>query len=371
MDERVFLAEVGDPVPPWDAKHRLPISGAVGPEIADSGTIFRVNSTYMDVSDQPHLIRQWHVGRTMVGCLLSLLCSVVVFIFLAYPPPRIGALGAVAIGGLLLCAFYTFELAIRFGGEEFFWLRRRPIRFNREARKIYAIRQRRYRNSAVAGDICWEIPWDERSIFCVHRGPFKFEGGERFHIRCYQLGPNGNVARAFAIGRMWQGVEGMRDLLAQWNYWCAYMNSGPKDLPKPMLYLPERETVTESFLCCMYELGFYLKLGPATRTILSPFVLLLTSFRLMSMWTSRDPVWPGDVLDVSEIAPWDIHTQPSYDTPIGWAETERARVEGRYPMAPRCSNPDWSGEADPIVNAERWIEKDDRKGSSRNSRKAP
>lgn len=63
-----------------------------------------------------------------------------------------------------------FELAIRFGGEEFFWLRCRPIRFNHEARKIYAIRHRRYRNSAVAGDICWEIPWDERLIFCVHKG---------------------------------------------------------------------------------------------------------------------------------------------------------------------------------------------------------
>lgn len=32
--------------------------------------------------------------------------------------------------------------------------------------------------------------------------------------------------------------------------------------------------------------------------------------------------------------------------------------------------PPWSGEADPIVNAERWMGTDDRKGSSRNSRKA-
>lgn len=109
MDERVFLAEVGDAVPPWDAKHRLPISGAAGPEIADSGTIFRVNSTYMDVSHQPHVIRLWHVGRTMVGCLLGRLCSVVVFIFFAYPPLRIGAWGAVAIGGSLLCAFYALN----------------------------------------------------------------------------------------------------------------------------------------------------------------------------------------------------------------------------------------------------------------------
>ena len=276
--------------------------------------------------------------------------------------PTHRCVGDLHIRGSLLWAFYLiFELAIRFGREEFFWLRRRPIRFNPEVRKIYAIRHRRDRNSAVAGDICWEIPWNEHSIFCVHRGPAEFELDECYHIRCYQLGPEGNVARVFAIGRSWQGIDGMRDLLAQWNYWCAYMNCGPTDLPRPLLYLPERETVTESFLCCMYELGFYFNLGPVTRTILSPFVLLLTSYRLMSMWTCRDPVWPLEVLDVSEIAQSDIHAQPSCDTPIGWAETVRARSEGRYPLAPRCVSPDWSGDADPVINAKRWMGTDDRK----------
>ena len=35
MDERVFRPKVGRPIPPWEAEHRLPLTEAVGPEVAD------------------------------------------------------------------------------------------------------------------------------------------------------------------------------------------------------------------------------------------------------------------------------------------------------------------------------------------------
>lgn len=354
MDERVFRAKLSSPIPVWDAEHRLPLDGKVSPEVADSGTIFKVNSTYMDVSDQPHMIRQWYAGGTLVACFMGLLFSYGTVVVLFTHPPRYMDAGAIfAIAVFVLSPLFLFGVAIRFGRDEFFWLTRRPIRFNRETRKIYAIRHRRYRNAAVDGDICWEIPWDERSVFCVHRGPAKLDLGEHFHIRCYQLDEKGNVIRAFAIGREWQGIDGMRDLLAQWNYWCAYMNSGPAGLPQPLLYLAEREDVGESFLCCLYELG--LKLGPAIRAMFSPFAAFLTSHRLISMWTCRDPVWPASVLEVSGIRKGDAYAQPIGSTPVGWAETTRSRAAGSYPLAPHCISVDWSGEVDPIVNARRWM----------------
>ena len=354
MDERVFRAKVGCPMPQWDNEHRLSFQGNVGPEIADSGTVFRVNSTYMDVSDQPHMMRQWYAGGTLAACLMGLLFSWGTVVVLFTHQPRYMDAGAIfAITVFVLSPLFLFGVAIRFGRDEFFWLTRRPIRFNRETHKIYAIRHRRYRNAAVAGDICWEIPWSERSVFCVHRGPAKLDLGEQFHIRCYQLDEKDNVIRAFALGREWHGVDGMRDLLAQWNYWCVYMNNGPEGLPPPLLYLAEYEDIGESFLCCLYEMG--LKLGPAIRAMFSPFAAALTSPRLISMWTCREPVWPKGVLEVSAVRVGDAHAQPIGGTPIGWAETARARAAGRYPLAPRCISVYWSGEPDPIVNAQRWM----------------
>jgi len=50
MDERAFLYKTGKPIPAWDLRHRLPTDKPVGPECKDTATIFRVNSTYMDVT---------------------------------------------------------------------------------------------------------------------------------------------------------------------------------------------------------------------------------------------------------------------------------------------------------------------------------
>jgi hypothetical protein len=357
MDERVFSAKVGQPIPPWDKQHRLPINGAVGPEIKDSATVFRVNSTYMDVSDQPHMMRQWYAGGTLIACLMTLICLYGVFVVLiSHPAKHMDFWSILGTVFFTILPFFFGSIAVYFGHNEFFWLKRRPIRFNRETKKIYALRHRRYRGAFLKGDVCWAIPWNEKSIFCIHKGPAKVDLHEHFHIRCYQLDEEENVIRAFAIGREWQGIDGMSELLAQWNYWCTYMNHGPELLPLPLLYLAENETVSESYLYCMYELGF--NLGPTIRAVFSPFIFLLTTHRLMAMWTCRNPVWPVEILDISDVSVSDPYAQPKGGTPIGWAATARAKQEGQYPLAPFCSTPDWSGERDSIVNAQRWMRGD-------------
>jgi hypothetical protein len=53
------------------------------------------------------------------------------------------------------------------------------------------------------------------------------------------------------IGRTWEEDECLTGLLSQWNYWCWYMNHGPADLPKPLLFFKEKENVLESF-CSAY-----------------------------------------------------------------------------------------------------------------------
>ncbi|MET2989076.1 DUF6708 domain-containing protein, partial [Herbaspirillum seropedicae] len=76
-----------------------------------------------------------------------------------------------------------------------------------------------------------------------------------YHIRHYEVDEDGNVVRAFSIGRKWEGQECLDGLLSQWNYWCWYMNHGPEELPKPLLFFKEKEDMLESFLFCMYDFG--------------------------------------------------------------------------------------------------------------------
>ena len=146
----------------------------------------------------------------------------------------------------------------------------------------------------------------------------------------------------------------MEDLLSQWNYWCWYMNLGPADLPKPLLFFKESESMLESFLFCMYEFG--MRATAAYRISMMPFILLMTSHRLMALWTCRDPVWPEAVINSSVIDPEDPFDEPRGNTPVGWAETAHALDRHEYPEGAKCEMKDWCGEKDPAMNALLWAE---------------
>ena len=173
-----------------------------------------------------------------------------------------------------------------------------------------------------------------------------------YHIRHYTLDEFGNVSRAFSIGREWHEGE-IQDLLAQWNYWCAYMNQGPGELPSPPLYFSESEDVRESFLFCTYDIGFA---GVTLSYILFlPVLLGLAIIRRVALMTSRDHIWPKSVESVSEIDVGDPYNQPRGETPVGWAATGMARIHNRWPLDPKSKTVNWLGERDPAKNGKLWI----------------
>jgi len=349
MDERVFPYRAGQPIPEWDLRHRLPINRPVSSECKDTGTIFRINSTYMDVTDQPFRERQWLAGGVLVSCLGMAVGVWVYYVTRVLYPNAGGVLGD------LLCLSITYALgysAFRFGRDEFISLRRRPIRFNRKERRLYAIRRRRFCAKPGQGDITWEVPWDEDAIFCIHRGYIHHR--PVYHIRHYQVDEDGNVVRAFSIGRKWEEKENLQGLLSQWNYWCWYMNNGPAELPKPPLFFSENESTLESFLFCLYDFGT--RASAAYRISMMPLILLMTSHRLMALWSCRNPVWPDLIARVSVVPAGDPYDEPGPGTPVGWAETVHALDRSEYPDDPKCEMAKWRGEKDPAVNALLWAE---------------
>ncbi len=352
MDERVFLYKAGAPIPEWDLRHRLPINRPVGPVCQDTATIFRINSTFMDVTDQPYMERQ---GTAIAALILAFTAALFVglaglLISLSKFGFEEGSLFVFGMFSPMICGFGYF--AWRLGREEFFSLTRRPIRFNREEKKIYAIRRRRYFANAGEGDVTWEAPWNAQSIFCVHSSGRA--GLVSYHIRCYTVDDQGNVLRAFAIGRVWHGDSSLPYLLSQWNYWCAYMNEGPERLPKPALFFSENESLAESFLFCLYSLcgtG-----GVVARIVLMPLIILLAGVRSFAMWTCRAPVWPKEVTAVSLVALDDAFNQPRGETPVGWGATAVAREGGVWPREEILREELWRGESDTLKNGLLWAE---------------
>ena len=130
------------------------------------------------------------------------------------------------------------------------------------------------------------------------------------------------------------------------------MNRGPAKIPKPLLFLSEREGILESFLYCMYEVGF--GVSPKVRIMFFPMFCCLTMLRVLTLWTCREPIWPPHVQKISQVQAPDPYLQPAGDTPVGWAKTSQAHKSALYPSDPRCKVPDWHGEADGFKNAKHW-----------------
>lgn len=349
MDERIFSYKKGKPIPDWDILHRLPTDKPVGPECRDTGTIFRVNSTWMDVTDQP--FRSKHMtGAGVFACLFGVVYCVIL-LFVVFSRRNDGMDGWFYIFHLFLfCGLSCFlYFAFKGGRDEFFSLKRRPIRFNRKEQKIYAIRRRRFFGNSDDGDVTWEIPWNSQSIFCIHKNPRSAD--KVYHIRHYAVDDAGNVLRAFSIGRQWDQND-MQSVLSQWNYWCEYMSQGPAHLPSPLLYFSEEESIRESFLFCTYNIGFA---GVSLAYILFlPILVGETIIRRIALATSRCHIWPKSVESVSAVDLGDAYDQPRGETPIGWAATGTARGYNQWPLDPKCDSANWHGEKDAVKNAELW-----------------
>jgi hypothetical protein len=348
MDERLMKNCIGKPVPEWDIAHRLPVDQAIGPDIQDASGIFKINSLYMDVIEPSLLERQWFATAIPIGLAGICVGPYIYWLTEIRYPYSASTLGDI----FALCISLSFAAIVwKFGRDLFFALRRRPVRFHRGERKLYAIRKRRFFARPGQGDVVWEAPWSRESIFCLHREVSTF--GELFHIRHYTVDDHGNVTRVFSIGREWMPASEVELALAQWNYWCKYMNEGPADLPKPMLFHTEDETPRESFLFSLYGLG--LRAPVIWRIVTMPIVLVFTVLRILANATCRDPVWPEAIQRNCTVSPDDPYAEPRPGTPVGWGDTVLAQQRGEYPNDPKARMKGWFGEQDGERHAATWL----------------
>ncbi|MFB9290232.1 DUF6708 domain-containing protein [Pseudoduganella plicata] len=308
----------------------------------------------MEVSDQPNMNRHLFGMGVLLALTFTIMFAVTAVAMVFVSVPRgfsVGAISAMAVPAVSSLVF--LYLGIRFGRGEFFSYSRFPVRFSYADQKVYALCRRPcrlwVRGKLKPVETCH---WDSSSIFCVHREvdvPI-----DHYTIRCYRTDNDGIVTGAFTIGRDWDGIEGLGELLAQWNYWCCYMNQGPAAVPKPVLFLPTNETPHESFLYCVYATDF--NASPGFRIAFLPMFILLAIPRILALWTSREPVWPDEIARRCEVDPDDPFDEPRGDTPVGWHATTMSKVAGRYPTDLRRPTEGWAGDTNCRANALRWAE---------------
>ncbi len=339
---------VGAPIPEWDQAHRLSISQPAGPEIKDLGTVFTINSTFMDVIDPGFLDKQWVIMAVLIAFLAMGIGPYVYVLTHSNPAP---AFWMFIFNGLTTLPVILFgSIVWNLGRGLFFGLLYRPIRFHRASRTLYSMRARRFFAKSGEGDVVWEAPWNDDAIFCLHQEVTPF--GTVFHIRHYTVDDRGNVTRVFSIGREWTSSQA-RLALAQWNYWCMYMNNGPHGLPKPMLFHTQHETPRESFLFSLYNFGMNSPLF--MRLIAMPAVLTFTVMRMMANATCRAPVWPDAIARISVVSPDDPYAEPRANTPVGWAATVLAQQRGDYPDDDHARVANWANEPDGLKYAAAWL----------------
>jgi hypothetical protein len=113
-DERIFAYKVGKPIPEWDLRHRLPIDKSVGPDSKDTATIFRINSTYMDVADQPYRYRQLLVGGVLTSCVGAAAFFVFAVLMVLNPKASDAEGGLFSLYSIVLSGFIGFAyIAVR------------------------------------------------------------------------------------------------------------------------------------------------------------------------------------------------------------------------------------------------------------------
>lgn len=342
---------VGKKIPEWDLKHRLYTNRVIGPICKDFATIFRINSTFMDVSDQPYMVR--HRLAVMLIVLLLMMFFIGIFFFMVNRGQSYDYIffENIFMNLILTASFFGVLIPLlKFFLLEYFSLLSKPIRFNRVSKKLYAIRKRVFFFGKNGADLVWICDWCEETFFCIHKE--RTAWGPGYDIRAYKVNLEGVVVQEIAFGRSWTGRSSMKDLVAQWNYWCVYMNEGPAALPLPQLFFSKKENFKESFLFCLYD--FDIRAKTATWIIFMPIILFETAVRILAIATCREPLWPEHICAASVVSENDEFDQPSGKTPVGWAETLLAIERNEYPADPRCDIIDWAGERDQKLNGDLW-----------------
>lgn len=221
-----------------EASSRLDISKPLTEEPRSSGSAFNATDSFLEVCDGLHRERGWGLLAFLTGGIAALCLSAVFVWLLVDMPSPVREKGQAWIlywGFSLLTAFLLclFVLTVRLLLVDCFNYTRKPIRFNRADRTIYA-----FRHNGPGGVL--SVPWDSAFLY-VERKPKAGLGGTAPRVvRCLVLNDKGLVVDTFSIGKYVDlafdenspaGHQVMGELYQDFEYYRRFMEEGSSSVP--------------------------------------------------------------------------------------------------------------------------------------------
>jgi hypothetical protein len=271
-----------------------------------SGTVFKATDSYLEVCDGLYREKGWGVLAFATAGIAALCLTAMTAWMATHVPDAIRQKGQTGLvhwtfGLFTLVGIGVFILPLRSLLQDCFNYTRKPIRFNRVDRKIYA-----FRHNGPGGVV--SVPWDDAFLYVERQPKAGLTSTAPRMIRCLVLDDQGQVSDSFRIGKrvvLASSEEGelgkrvMTELYEDFEYYHRFMEDGPASLPPVAEFLSTKVSFGNSLklqfdaMSDMFRSGnLFLLLVGLIGAI--PTFLLAVAYHLAQL-TCREPVWPDDV----------------------------------------------------------------------------
>ncbi|CAB3675432.1 DUF6708 domain-containing protein [Trinickia soli] len=294
------------PVTEIEASSRLDVSKPLTEEPKSSGTVFNVTDSFLEVCDGLHREKGWGFLAFVTGGTLAL-CLLVVFLWLLTDmPAAIREKGQAWViywwvTPLAVVTLCLFALTVRLLLVDCFNYVRKPIRFNRLNRTIYA-----FRHNGPGGVL--SVPWDNAFLYVERKQKTGLGGTAPRVVRCLVLNDKGLVIDTFSIGKYIDlafdesspaGKKVMGELYQDFEYYRRFMEEGPSSVPPVAEFLTTEVSFRNALKLQFDGASDLMNSGNPVMWLVMVVAVIPTFIQAvayyLSQLTCREPVWPEEV----------------------------------------------------------------------------
>jgi hypothetical protein len=271
-----------------------------------SGTVFDATDSFLEVCDGLYREKGWGLLAFLMAGIGSLIMTVAFIWMATHVPDAVRNNGQVTLahwvlGLLAFGAFGVCMLSVRSLLVDCFNYTRKPIRFNRIDRTIYA-----FRHNGPGGVI--SVPWDSAFLYVERKPKSGLMATAPRVVRCLVLDENGRVTDSFSIGKRVVlasseegelGKQAMNELYEDFEYYRRFMQEGPASLPRIEKYLPTEISFWNCLKLQFEDESALFKSGNLFLWMMALIgaipVLIFSVANYLAQLTCREPVWPEEV----------------------------------------------------------------------------
>ena len=289
-----------------EASARLQQKEPCAEKAASRGTVFQATDSYLEVCDGLHREKGWGVLAFFTAGIGALCLATMTAWMAIHVPAAIQQKGQTGLVRWTFGLFTVVELGIfllplRSLLGDCFNYTRKPIRFNRIDRTIYA-----FHHNGPGGVVA--VPWDDAFLYVERQPKAGLTSTAPRMVRCLVLDEQGQVVDSFPIGKrvtLASSEEGevgkrlMAELYEDFEYYRRFMEDGPASVPPVSEFLSTKVSFRNSLKLQFDGMSDMLRSGNMFLLMFGligaiPTFLLAVAYHVAQL-TCREPLWPEEV----------------------------------------------------------------------------